>query len=148
MSITIKIEIDGHEVVNQKIEETLKNDFKNVCMPESYSPYAKVFDKTNSNWCGDSEMNLFFLVRMQDYANEKLEAKGFLFLNDIYEMLGFPKTKAGQIVGWVYDEKNPNGDNYIDFGIYNTAKNSNFINGFENNIILDFNVDGAIIDKL
>ena len=148
MSITIKIEIDGKEVLNQKIEEVVKNESKNVCMPESYSPYARVFDETNPNWCRDSELNLFALVRLQNYANEKLKAKGFLFLNDVYEMLGFPKTKAGQIVGWIYDEDKPIGDNYIDFGIYKTTKNSNFINGFENSIILDFNVDGSIIDKM
>lgn len=142
MSITIKIEIDGREVVNQKIEETKKIE------TGSYSQYARIFDETSPNWTRDSEMNLCFLISQQDYFNQLLKSKGYLFLNDVYGRLGFPKTKAGEIVGWVYDEKNPVGDNYVDFGIYKTAKNSKFINGFENSIILDFNVDGAIIDKI
>ena len=142
MSITIKIEIDGREVVNQKVEETVKNESK------SYSQYARYFAETSPNWTKDSEMNLFFLIRVQDYANEKLKSRGYLFLNEVYDMLGIPRTKAGQIVGWVYKENNTDGDNYVDFGIYRTEKNAKFINGFENSILLDFNVDGPIIDKM
>ena len=63
-------------------------------------------------------MNLMFLRRQQDAATDRLKANGYLFLNDVYDMLGIQRTKAGQIVGWVYDEKNPIGDNYVDFGIY------------------------------
>ena len=65
-------------------------------------------------------------------------------------MLGIPKTKAGQIVGWVYDEKNPNGDNFVDFGIYdmNKERARAFVNGYERTILLDFNVDGNILDLI
>ena len=61
-------------------------------------------------------------------------------------MLGIPKTQAGQIVGWIYDEKEPMGDNFVDFGIYDINKPSNrdFVNGHERSIWLDFNVDGDI----
>ena len=142
MSITIKIEIDGCEVLNQQIEET-KNDES-----MSYSQYARFFDETCPAWTKNAEINLIFLLRVQSYANEKLKAQGYLFLNDIYDMLGIPRTKAGQIVGWIYKENNTDGDNYIDFGIYKTEKNANFVNGYENSILLDFNVDGAIIDKM
>ena len=91
-----------------------------------------------------------FLRRQQDAANDRLKSDGYLFLNDVYEMLGFPKTKAGQMVGWIYDEKNPNGDNFVDFGIYDISKpaNSKFVNGYERSIILDFNVDGVILDLM
>ena len=69
-----------------------------------------------------------------------------MFLNEVYDMLGIPKSKAGQVVGWVYDEENPVGDNYVDFGIYDLSKERvrRFVNGDERNILLDFNVDGNI----
>ena len=65
-------------------------------------------------------------------------------------MLGIPRTRAGQIVGWVYDEDNPLGDNYVDFGIYdiNREKTIDFVNGYERVILLDFNVDGNILDRI
>lgn len=65
-------------------------------------------------------------------------------------MFGFPRTKAGQIVGWIYDENNPKGDNFVDFGIYNLNNQSakDFINGWENSIWLDFNVQGNILDLI
>ena len=65
-------------------------------------------------------------------------------------MLGIPRTQAGQIVGWIYDEKHPIGDNKVDFGIYNTYNeaNRNFVNGYERTILLDFNVDGNILDMI
>lgn len=118
--------------------------------PSIYSDYARCFDDGCAGWTKDSELNLYFLKRQQDYANERLKAKGYLFLNDVYESLGIPKTKAGQIVGWIYDEKNPNGDNYVDFGIYNIhdEKARDFVNGYERSIWLDFNVDGNILDLI
>lgn len=62
-------------------------------------------------------------------------------------MLGIARTNAGQVVGWIYCEKNPVGDNYVDFGIYN-LQNEGFVNGNERSILLDFNVDGIILDKI
>ena len=95
----------------------------------------------------DSEYNLMFLRRQQDYANEVLKCKGYLFLNDVYAMLGIPKTKAGQVVGWKW---NSDGDNYVDFGIYDVTdeRKRAFVNGYERNILLDFNVDGNILGDL
>lgn len=142
MGITIKIEIDGREVVNQKIEEAKTSN------STSYSQYARYFTETCPGWTKDAEFNLMFLLRVQNYATEKLKTRGYLFLNEVYDMLGIPRTKAGQIVGWIYKENNTDGDNCVDFGIYKTDKNANFVNGFENSILLDFNVDGAIIDKM
>ena len=123
---------------------------------ENISEFARFFDEaTSTEHHKDAEYNLMFLRRQQDYANEVLKAKGHLFLNDVYEMLGIPKTKAGQIVGWIYDEKNPNGDNFVDFGIYRLSGNEvyderkrAFVNGYERNILLDFNVDGPIYELI
>ena len=64
----------------------------------------------------------------------------------VYDMLGFQRTKAGQIMGWIYDEENPVGDNFVDFGIYNTdiEKARDFVNGLERVIVLDFNVSNIL----
>lgn len=114
------------------------------------SEYAKFFDEYSDNWEKDAEYNLMFLRRQQDYANELLKSRGHVFLNEVYDMLGLKRTKAGQVVGWIYDKNNPNGDNYIDFNIYDISKESNraFVNGTERSILLDFNVDGVIYDLI
>lgn len=118
---------------------------------EGVSEYAKFFDEWNTDeHSKDPEYNLMFLRKQQDYANELLKSRGHLFLNEVYDMLGIPRTKAGQVVGWIYDENNPNGDNYVDFGIYDLHDEQKraFVNGYERNILLDFNVDGVIYDKI
>ena len=91
-----------------------------------------------------------FLNQQQNYANDKLRRQGYLFPNDVYDMLGIPKCKEGQTHGWVYDEKNPIGDNFVDFGIYNISrrKNRDFVNGYEKVILLDFNHDGNILNYM
>lgn len=111
-----------------------------------YSPYAKVFDENNENYRDTPEYNLLFLKSQQSWANDKLRIQGYLFLSDIYDALGFERTPQSQITGWVMDPES--GDMQIDFGIYNTdiEKVRDFINGFEKSIILDFNVDGVILD--
>lgn len=130
-------------------EKTVKKTVK-VANPNEHSEYARFFDDGCTGWEKNSEYNLMFLNAQQNYANDLLKAKGYLFLNEVYDMLGIPKTKAGQVVGWVYDPDNPNsGDNYVDFGIYDAynEKARDFVNGYERTILLDFNVDGYILDK-
>lgn len=130
-------------------EETVKNTVT-VVDPNTYSEFARFYDDGCLGWEKDPELNLMFLKRQQNYANDKLKRQGYLFLNDAYEMLGIPKTKAGQVVGWIYDEKHPVGDNFVDFGIYdfNRQRNRDFVNGYERTILLDFNVDGNILDMM
>ena len=121
-----------------------------------HSIYARVFDEYCDNWSKNPVSNLTFLRAQQNFANNKLIADGYLFLNDVYQMLGFPKTSEGQIVGWLYD---PNkevaghiGDDYVDFGIYNAlykdAAKREFVNAAEPCVWLDFNVDGVIYDLI
>lgn len=118
--------------------------------PESYSDYARFFDESCPAWQNDPEYNLTFLKAQQQYANDLLRANGRLFLNDVYKMLGIDITKAGQVVGWVYDPDHPVGDNFVDFGIYDMRRDRvrAFVNGYEPNILLDFNVDGNIWDLM
>lgn len=114
------------------------------------SDYARFFDEACNGWMKDAESNLAFLRLQQNHANDILRSRGHLFLNEVYDMLGIPRTKAGQIVGWIYDEKNPVGDNYVDFGIYDLydERKRAFVNGYERSILLDFNVDGNIWDLM
>lgn len=71
-------------------------------------------------------------------------------MNDVYKSLGLEPTKAGQVVGWIYDPENPDIDNYVDFGIYDVSNERKraFVNGYERNILLDFNVDGNIWESM
>lgn len=112
------------------------------------SDYAKCFDEYCAGYERNAAVNLLFLKAQQNHANELLQSRGHLFLNEVYDMLGIPRTKLGQIVGWIYtDGGHPTGDNYVDFGIYE-AYNADFVNGREKVAWLDFNVDGEIYDML
>ena len=117
---------------------------------DNISEYARFFDATSNNFEKDPEYNMMFLRRQQDYANEMLKSRGHLFLNEVYDLLDIPRSRAGQVVGWVYDKDgNTKGDNYVDFGLYrNDQGTRRFINGLEYNILLDFNVDGVIYDMI
>lgn len=139
---------NGNEKTRKKTVYEIADDKK---PGEGISEYAKFFDEWNTDeHSKDPEYNLMFLRKQQDYANEILKSQGYLFLNEVYDMLGIPRTQAGQVVGWIYDEDNPNGDNYVDFGIYDLhdQQKRDFVNGLERNILLDFNVDGVIYDKI
>ena len=135
-----KVDENGNEVT-----ETVKV-MNGTDDPNSYSDYARFFDESCAAWQNDAEYNLTFLKAQQQYANDLLKARGRLFLNEVYRMLGIDETKAGQVVGWVYNPDNPTGDNFVDFGIYNMQRERvrAFVNGYEPNILLDFNVDGVI----
>ncbi len=131
-------------------EKKVKKDIPIIEGLDGYSDYARFFDETADCWVKDAEDNLMFLRAQMQYANNLLVANGYLFLNDVYKMLGIQPTKAGQLVGWIYSENNPVGDNFVDFGIYDgyREKNRDFVNGYERSILLDFNVDGNILDLL
>lgn len=144
--VEVEKEIDGK---TKKVKETVET------AAVGYSDYAKFFDSSCAGWEKNPEYNLMFLKTVQNNANAKLRSKGYLFLNEVYDALGIERTQAGQIVGWFYDEKNPIGDNYVDFFMYdlnadpeNADAKQRFVNGIENVILLDFNVDGPILDKI
>ena len=129
-------------------KKTVKRNIKYMDSPLP-SEFAVIYDDGCAGWTKDPEDNKFFLIQQQRYANERLKRRGYLSLNEVYDLLGFPSTKAGQVVGWLYDCKDPNykGDDFVDFGLYNVdyEPNRDFVNGYERNIILDFNV-APIID--
>lgn len=130
--------------VEEKTEKGTKT--KEVSVAKNASIYARFFDQLNPNWETTPEYNRVWLQAKQNYANDRLNAKGHLLLNDVYDMLGFERTKAGCVVGWVIGGK----DNFVDFGIFNESSPAarDFVNGYEGAILLDFNVDGVIYDKI
>ena len=109
------------------------------------SMYSVVFDEGNRNWRPTWGHNQMFLRSQEQYANDLLSRDGYVYLNDVYRMLGFERTKAGQVVGWVKG----NGDDYISFGILDNGYESTlFVNGDERSVWLDFNVDGVVLDLM
>lgn len=114
---------------------------------DQYSTYARFFDEMCPDWKRNPEYNLIFLRAQQNWANDLLRARRHVFLNEVYDMLGIPRTKAGAVVGWVIGHE---GDNYIDFGLFDGENSAarDFVNGRERSILLDFNVDGVIYDKI
>mgnify|MGYP004516785395 CR=1 FL=1 len=121
--------------------EELTNHFgmrtKEDCDDTSIKPseYARFFDENCQLWRNNTEENKYTLKLIQTNADSKLRAVGYLFLNDVYDMIGISRSKIGQLVGWVYE----NEDSYVDFSLYEGPRNM---------IMVDFNVDGLIIDKI
>lgn len=141
------VDEDGNEKTEKKV--------MNVISSDGPSDFSRFFDESCAGWSKNPEHNMTFLKMQQAWANRKLQEDGYLFLNDVYKMLGMNVTKEGQAVGWVYDPNNQVGDNYVDFGIYDQygiekfdSRKRAFVNGDERNILLDFNVDGVIWDLI
>ena len=107
-----------------------------------WSPYARMFDEQNENFVKNAEYNRLFLTAQQNWANDLLRAREHLFLNEVYDMLGVDRTTEGSVVGWFVGG---DGDDYVEFGFHEAV---DFINGYEPRVILDFNVDGVIYDKI
>lgn len=115
--------------------------------PNEISPYARFFDEACTQWSPTPEYNLMFLRAQQNWYNDMLKVRGHVFLNEVYDALGIPRTSAGSVVGW---KLGSGGDDYIDFGIWdnNDHKKRDFVNGYEKSILLDFNVDGLIYNLI
>jgi hypothetical protein len=127
------------------LDEDGKKQLVQVVNPDGRSIYSKLFDEMNTHcWRNNAEMNRNFIETQEKYANHLLRREGFLFLNDVYSMLGFDKTQLGQITGWIVNSLE--GDGYIDFDVFG-AHNADLPIS-EPSIWLDFNVDGVIWDKI
>lgn len=113
------------------------------------SIYSRFYDEHSSrNWSPDPDINMLFLRNVQNYMNDKLKIRGHVFLNEVYSELGLSHTRPGAVVGWRWAKNS--GDDIIDFGIWEGAYGpaKDFFNGREGAILLDFNVDGVIYDKI
>lgn len=135
----------GIKTVEVVDEATGKKKKVKTLPKSSASPYARLFDETNGNWQATPDYNDLFLRNQQRYANDMLRVRKIVTLNDVYDSLGFDRTSEGQLVGWVYGG---NGDNFIDFGLDKFEwKDQNVWVGPQA-LLLDFNVDGFILDDL
>jgi hypothetical protein len=112
--------------------------------PNDFSIYAVCFDEQSRLWSKGHGVNYMSVVGVQRYMNQRLASHGHVFLNEVYDALGLPRTTPGSVVGWLW---NSDGDNYIDFGI-NTPMNMAFVDGYERSCWLDFNVDGEIYQSI
>lgn len=112
---------------------------------DGVSPYGVIFDENNVHWSADEDLAMLHLKCQQQYANDILNTRGHIFLNEVYKMLGFPHTPAGAVTGWVKG----NGDDFIDFNIYDGIFEGEDKNGRTvTKWALDFNVDGVMYDKI
>jgi len=131
------------EIINP--ETGRKKTVKRVAMGEP-SGYAKFFDPTSCLWSKDWEVNQVTVRSQQRYANDLLTLRGHVFLNEVYDMFDIPRTEAGAVVGWLRDG---GGDGFIDFGLFRDDQTvRDFMNGHEGAILLDFNVDGPIHNRI
>lgn len=114
-----------------------------------HSPYSRFYDAGQYGWSRDASANLIFLKNTQAYFDDRLRLRGYVFLNEIYEYLNYPPIREGQYLGWYYDPDDETLHNKVDFGIYDIhdVAKRNFVNGRENVILLDFNIDGNIVDR-
>ena len=103
------------------------------------SMYVQIFDEFNSNYNVSPGANITFITQVQNWANDKLHARGHLFLNEVYRMLGLEEKPFGQLVGWVVG----NGDSYVEFGL-DSESGRRFMQGHDDAVWLDFNVDGSV----
>lgn len=149
------VELESKSTNEQGMEETIK-EYKDIAMQHT-SPYTCIFDETVDTWQPDNMLNRNYLFLMEQAANKRLRIQGHLFLNDVLASLGTHggvtmKTPEGQIVGWIYDPNNPTRQSHVDFGVTNYVEGdealNSFINGGERSVMLRFNCDGPIIDKI
>lgn len=107
---------------------------------------CRFFDSSNPNWDKNPAFSMMWLKGQQNILNDILHTRGHVFLNEVYDALGFPHTPQGAVLGWIDGE----GDNCIDFGLYDQNKENvrRFVNGVDNVIMLEFNHDGVIWDKI
>lgn len=118
-----------------------EKSFDEYVKEHGHSPYARIFDSTNPNWNNNPIYNRKWLEGQETFLNNQLQTRGYLFLDEVLTHLGWPATKASKQVGWLKDR----GDGFVSLNIIQPY-NSRFVNGYEPSCIVDFNVDGIILN--
>nr|DAK73421.1 MAG TPA: hypothetical protein [Bacteriophage sp.] len=142
----------GKEAVLDALVSTAEEDLTKdemtleaITAVDGVSPYGVIFDSSNNNWSADEDLSMLHLKCQQQYANDILQTRGHIFLNEVYKMLGFPHTPAGAVTGWVKGH----GDDFVDFNIFDGMFEGEDENGRTvTKWALDFNVDGVMWDKI
>lgn len=133
-----EIEVDPETGKEKKIKKTVM-----VADPNLQSDYAVYFDSKSRNYETNPDYNRMFLKAQQAFANDKLQTRGHLFLNEVLDDLDLPRTPAGQIVGWTKDGP----DGYVNFRIIEVERETED-GHHEPALLLDFNVEGNIWEKM
>lgn len=135
-------------IIDEKGKEKKVKKTVNVVNPDDVkNEFSQFFCEGNPNHSKDAEFNKMFILRQMDYANERLAAEGYLFLNDVYAMLGMDKTRAGASFGWIYNKDIIKQIDFNIFDVHDEAKRR-FVNGLERNILVDFLGVEPILDKV
>ena len=134
-------------VTDEKGKEKKVKKTVDVVNIEDIDGYSRLFYEGNPGWDNDPRFTRMYLLSQLKYANTLLKKRGYLTLNEVYKMLGFSLIPDGQIMGWFYDEEHPN---TVDFGILDTNDEMmiRFFNGDEKAVLLKFNINGNILDKI
>lgn len=133
-----EIEVDPETGKEKKVKKTVM-----VADPNLQSDYAVYFDSKSRNYETNPDYNRMFLKAQQAFANDKLQTRGHLFLNEVLDDLDIPRTPAGQIVGWTKDGP----DGYVNFRIVEVERETED-GRHEPALLLDFNVEGNIWEKM
>lgn len=133
-----EIEVDPETGKEKKVKKTVM-----VTDPNIQSDYAVYFDSKSRNYETIMDYNRMFLKAQQAFANDKLQTRGHLFLNEVLDDLDLPRTPAGQIVGWTKDGP----DGYVNFRIVEVERETEE-GRHEPALLLDFNVEGNIWEKM
>lgn len=151
----------AYEAVNQSLkhyresvqeqlgEETEKKIYDQVCENDktkkdtrpSYCPYSRFWDESKE-FSDDRVYDLQYISSAEAIADATLKRDGYIFLNDVYKMLGFKPTNYGQYVGWYYNPQYPIGENCVKFSVVNTGL---FDKNGHSKVRIDFNLDGDIM---
>lgn len=131
-----EINENGEEVTVKKEADTSDYDGR--------SGTARWMDDCKNVDGKDLEYKLWKIKCYETTCNQLLRSRGYLFLNEVYEALGLPITSDGQILGWIYNDRCPNGDNYVDFGLQEVMRDGDS----ETSYLLDFNIDGNILNEI
>jgi len=141
---------EDRTIVEETAEGPVTKTIKQINKNGLPSIYARIFDEhTSTSWSKEPGYNQMFLRSQQNYMNDLLRARGHVFLNEVLVALGMNICPEGQLVGWVLNRENS--DNFVDFGVFddhNLWEAMQFVNGNERSVILDFNVDGVVYDKI
>lgn len=139
-----EIKIDEETGKKTKEKVPVEQTDSSVVNPNDDS--CRFFDSSNPNWDKNPNFSMMFLRGQQNYLNDLLHTRGHVFLNEVYDALGFEHTPQGAVLGWIEGK----GDDYIDFGLYDQNKDNvrRFVNGTDNTILLEFNHDGVILNDI
>lgn len=140
-----RYDMEDRTIIEESSEGPQSKTIKQIGA-NAVSVYARFFDENSSRWSKTPSYNQLFLQCQQNYANDLLKSRGHVFLNEVYDMLGIPRSKEGAVVGWVFGH----GDDSVDFGVFDGDRHSGmrFVMGHEPSVLLDFNVAGIIYDKI